>query len=77
MSDAPDNVVLILLRRIDERVGRMAEDVHDLKLRMTGVESDLGHVRVSLAGVNARIDRVEGRLDRIERRLDLIDAPAA
>jgi archaellum component FlaC len=67
MADEPDHVVLILLRRIDERTQRMAEDLQDLKVRATAVEE-------GLAGVNRRIDRLEQRIERIERRLDLADA---
>lgn len=65
MADEPDNLVLTLLRRIDEKVDRVLDDVHDLKARMTSVEE-------GLAGVNRRIDRVEDRMERIERRLDLV-----
>ena len=68
MVDAPDNLVLQLLHRIDERTMRMAEDIHDLKVRVTSLEENM-------AVLNRRIDRIEDRLDRIERRLDLVDAP--
>ena len=64
MADQPDNLVLALLRRIDERTERMADDLHDLKVRVTSVEE-------GLSGVNRRLDRVEIRIDRIERRLEI------
>ncbi len=64
----PDNIVLVYLRRIDEKVDRLSDDVRDLKVRMTAVEENL-------AGVHRRIDRIELRLDRIERRLDLVEDP--
>ena len=67
MADEPDSIVLVILRRMDERLARVADDVHDLKVRMT-------HMEEGLAGVNRRIDRVEERLDKIEKRLGLIDA---
>ena len=67
MTGEPENVVLILLRRIDERTERMSDDLQDLKIRMTSVEE-------GLAGVNRRLDRLEGRVDRIERRLELTAA---
>ena len=66
MAGEPDNVVLVLLRKIDERTERIAEDLQDLKVRVTGVEE-------GLAGVNRRLDRLEGRVERIERRLELTD----
>ena len=74
MSDEPDNVTHILLRRIDTKMDRLIDDVADLKSRMTGVELELGRLSVRVAETNARIDRIEVRLDRIERRLDLTEA---
>lgn len=63
----PDNIILALLRKLDERSERMAQDLHDIKVRLTGVEE-------AVVGVNRRIDRVEARLERIERRLELSEA---
>ncbi len=67
MAKEPENVVLVLLRKIDERTERMASDLQDLKMRTTSVEE-------ALAGVNRRLDRLEARVERIERRLELTDA---
>jgi len=67
MAKEPENVVLILLRKIDERTERMASDLQNLKTRMTSVEE-------GLVGVNRRLDRLESRVERIERRLELTDA---
>jgi archaellum component FlaC len=68
MADQPDNVVLALLRKIDQRTERMAEDLQDLKTRVTSVEE-------GLAGVNRRLDRLEFRVERIEKRLELSETP--
>jgi len=65
MAEEPDNIVLVMLRRIDTKIDRLTDDVHELKVRMTSVESNL-------AGVQRRIDRLEDRVERIERRLDLV-----
>ena len=64
----PDNVALVYLRRIDEKVDRVIEDVRDIKFRVTNLEE-------GQAGIQPRLDRVEARLDRIERRLDLVELP--
>jgi chromosome condensin MukBEF ATPase and DNA-binding subunit MukB len=64
----PDNLVLVDLRRIDEKVDRVIDDVRDLKVRVTNVEE-------GQASIHRRLDRVEMRLDRTERRLDLVKAP--
>lgn len=66
MANEPENVVLVLLRKIDQRTERMADDLQDLKSRVTSVEE-------GLAGVNRRLDRLENRVERIERRLELTD----
>lgn len=66
MSDGPDSIVLALLRKMDKKLDRIGDDVHDLKMRVTGVEENL-------AGVQRRIDRLEDRVERIETRLDLRD----
>jgi uncharacterized membrane protein YccC len=73
MSDMPDNLALTLLRRLDGKMDRLIDDVHDLKHRVTSVERQQGEVRVDLAGVSGRLDRIEVRIDRIERRLDLVE----
>ncbi|MDF2601546.1 MAG: hypothetical protein K0Q54_4369, partial [Methylobacterium brachiatum] len=62
MVDQPDNLLLVYLRRIDEKVDRLADDVRELKTRMTAVEEHVARVDLSIAGVNRRIDRVEARL---------------
>ena len=68
MTGQPDNLMLVYLRRIDEKVDCLRDDVRDVKGRMAAVDENL-------AGVHRRIDRVELRIERIERRLDLADAP--
>jgi len=68
MAAEPDSLVLVYLRRIDEKVDRLTAVVHDLKSRMTALEENL-------AGVQRRIDRLELRVERIERHLDLVDTP--
>ncbi|MDP3078524.1 hypothetical protein [Bradyrhizobium sp.] len=67
MADEPDNIFLSILRKIDQRTERMAEDLHDLKVRVTPVDE-------GRAGVNRRLDRLEHRVERIEKRLELSDA---
>jgi archaellum component FlaC len=66
MSNEPENMTLIILRRLDEKMDRVIDEVRDLKVRTTAVEENL-------AGVQRRIDRLELRVERIEKRLDLVD----
>jgi hypothetical protein len=67
MSEGPDNIVLVYLRRIDEKVDRLIDDMREVKTR-------IGILEQQYASLSNRVDRIEGRLDRIERRLDLQDA---
>jgi archaellum component FlaC len=66
MADDVENIVLVMLRKIDARLDRFGDDLHNLKVRMSFVEEGLG-------GVNRRLDRVESRLDQIEKRLELVE----
>lgn len=66
MAQDIDNVVLVMLRKIDERTDRMPSDLQDLKTRVTSIEE-------GLAGVNRRLDRLDNRVERIERRLELTE----
>lgn len=73
MAGQPESIILEHLRRIRGTVERTAEDVHDLKQRMTSVEYQIAQLRLDVAGQSVRMDRMDSRLERIERRLDLVD----
>jgi predicted nucleic acid-binding Zn-ribbon protein len=69
----PNNHTHVMLRQTHKRMDavltllqRVADDVHDLKIRVTSIEE-------SMAGFQRRMDRFEDRLDRIERRAGLAD----
>ena len=47
MTTEPENLILEMLRRLDRKVDRLAEDVGDLQTRMTAVEEGLAGDRVS------------------------------
>jgi hypothetical protein len=74
MSDHPDNILLIYMRRLDQKLDRLIDDVSDLKLRVSGVEAEIGRLRVDIAGVNSRLDRLEHRFDLLECRQDTVEA---
>jgi hypothetical protein len=48
-------------------VSSIKEDLHLIKVRVTGMEENM-------AGMNRCMGRFEFRMERIERRLDLVDA---
>jgi hypothetical protein len=79
MSDEPENLTLVFLRRLDAKMDRVLEDMGDVKHRLTTLEIQVGQLASTeashYAGTAMRLDRVEQRLDRIERRLDLVETP--
>jgi outer membrane murein-binding lipoprotein Lpp len=79
MNENVENLVLEHLRHIRGRVDQIADDVGDLKLRMSGLESAMNLVRreVSLgdetdARQQVTLDKIHARIERIERRLELL-----
>jgi len=68
MTTEPDNIVLQYLRRFDEKLDRVVDEMQDVKVRLTALEE-------GLAGINRRLDRLDGRVERIERPLDLVEQP--
>jgi outer membrane murein-binding lipoprotein Lpp len=74
VSDAPDNLILVYLRRIDEKVDRLASSVADLGRRVTSLETKVALLHGDFAAQSERIDRIDLRLERIERRLEIVHA---
>lgn len=77
MAEEPDNLVLVYLRRIDEKIDRLTDDVGDLRQRVTSLDEQAARIRGDLVAMSTRIDRIRARLDRIERRLDLVGSESA
>ena len=78
MTADVENLVLEHLRHIRARVDQIADDVTDLKLRMSGLENAMVLVRREIAHgdeTDARqqisLDRLAARVERLERRLEL------
>ena len=78
MTDNIESLVLEHLRHIRGRVDQIADDVTDLKLRMSALDASMGLVKreVNLGDeVDARqqvsLGKLAQRLERIERRLEL------
>jgi hypothetical protein len=79
VSDQPDSLVLVYLRRIDDGLERLEQDS---ARRIGAIEVRLGTIETRITAVEARMTAIEdwsrdvtGRLTRIERRLELTDAP--
>ena len=74
MSDDPENLTLIFLRRLDQRMERMEIQLGDIARRVTSLEAKVVLLHGDFAAQSERLDRIEVRLDRIERRMDIVTA---
>ena len=84
MAEDPESLVLVYLRRIDTKVDAMAQDIRELKERVSSLEVAIASVRrdiAVLAETDARlqgaVDRLREDVSRIQRRLDLTEEPVA
>jgi predicted nucleic acid-binding Zn-ribbon protein len=69
-----NDLIYELLKRVNQRIGRIEEDMSDIKIRIGSLEEHVGAIVVSIAAINHRLDRNDDRFDLIEKRLGLIDA---
>lgn len=80
MSDQPENLMLIYLRRLDGKLDQMMDTLRDHGRRLTGLELAVGNLAATemshYANTALRMDAFEGRLDRIERRLEIRESEA-
>jgi hypothetical protein len=81
MSDEPDNLTLVYLRRLDGKMDGMNETLHEVLLRLARLEAGQARIRRDqgsdaeyVAQLRAEVDRLGKEVDRINRRLDLTDA---
>jgi outer membrane murein-binding lipoprotein Lpp len=81
MTAEPENLVLEHLRHIRGRVDQIADDVVDLKLRMSSLENAMVLVKREVnfgdetdARQQITLDKLAARINRIERRLELSDS---
>src|SRR5215471_2848890 len=51
MSQEPDNLVLVYLRRIDGKIDRLTDDVQDLKHRVTSLEGRVASLEGQVASI--------------------------
>lgn len=66
MSDRPEGLVLVLLRRLDQRMGERRADIGEIRAR-------LGIIEAQYSSLSRRLDRVGGDVALIKRRLDLVE----
>jgi len=80
MTDEIESLVLEHLRHIRGRVDQIADDVTELKHRMTSLEGTMSLVKREVsfgdetdARQQVALDKLVARIERIERRLELSD----
>ncbi|MBI5120745.1 MAG: hypothetical protein HZA67_07050 [Rhodospirillales bacterium] len=80
MAD-PENLTLVYLRRIDEKIDRVDDKLSDLTVRVNEVHSSVIALRRDQVGdaevvahIQSRMDKMQGEIDRLNRRLDIKDA---
>jgi uncharacterized protein (UPF0335 family) len=80
MTENAESVIIEHLRHVRGRVDRIAEDMSDIKHRMSSLEPAMVLVKREVAAgdeTDARqqlsLDRLSDRIERIERRLELAD----
>ncbi|WP_414041697.1 hypothetical protein ACJU26_06495 [Acidithiobacillus sp. M4-SHS-6] len=78
MSDEIESLVLEHLRHIRGRVDQIAEDMGDMKHRISGLEQSMNLVKREInlseetdARQQITLDKLIERIQRIERRLEL------
>jgi DNA anti-recombination protein RmuC len=72
MTDNTESLILEHLRAIRGKIDVMADDIGNIKMRLSAVESQVANLT---AIFNSRLDTLEKRIERIERRLDLSSTP--
>lgn len=70
----PRDLVLVYLRRIDEKVDALRQDMIEVKERIGRVEREVANLHGDFATLSIRMDRLELRIERIERRLEIVPA---
>ena len=70
MSDEPEGLMLACLRRIDENVAELREDVREVRSR-------LGFLEEQYASLSRRMDRVGSGVELFRRRLHIANAAAS
>ncbi len=86
MSDQPDNLIPVYLRRLDEKLDRVIGGTANYRPVATapppviaGLDPAIHDLKLALlhndfARQSERINRIETRLERIDRRLDIVGA---
>ena len=76
MSEEPDSLTLRYLRRLDEKIDRLGDQLSDLSTDVRGIKTHMAGFMQNEVVQDHSMASIKQRLDRIERRLDIRDLPA-
>lgn len=69
-----DKLIAIYLRRLDNRLERIEDDITAVRRRLGQIEETGAVMASNYAAVQVRMDRIESRLDRMDRRAERRDS---
>jgi hypothetical protein len=71
MTAEPDMAVAERLRRLEQEMGKLIEDVGGLKRRLTSIEALFGALNRDFFDRSKSLEDIEASLERIERCLEV------
>lgn len=73
MTDDPENLTLRYLRRLDDKIDRLGDQLSDLTSEVRGIKTHMAGFMQTEVAQDGQIASIKDRLNRIERRLDLTE----
>jgi hypothetical protein len=73
MTDDPDSLTLRYLRRLDEKIDRIGDNLADLTTDVRSLKTHMAGFMQNEVGQDGAIASIRLRLDPIERRLELTE----
>ena len=80
MAGEPDNLVLVMLRRLDAKIDGIAEVQKDHSAQLAWIRDELINIRRDRvhdmetdAAIQKQVDRLRADVERLKRRLDITD----
>jgi hypothetical protein len=73
MAEEPDNITLRQLRRMDEKLDRLADTMSDMAVDIRSMKTHMAGFMQNEVVHDTAIASIRDRLSRVERRLDLTE----
>jgi ABC-type transporter Mla subunit MlaD len=74
VSEATNDLLLEVMRRIQSDIGDLKRDVREVKARLSAQDDHIRGVITSIGILTDKTDNMADRMERIEKRLGLVDA---